>query len=178
MPVEKSTIGILSSDYPKYINDLAFDKEAGQMETVFETISALRNVRAEFNVPLGSKIDIVIDKNEELFSKIVPYLERLAKVNSVKFEKNSTAKKSATATVGDTKITIPLEGLIDINQEIERQNKKIDKLQTELKSIEGRLNNPNFVNSAPSEVVDKTKTRQKELTDEINVIKETIKKLS
>ena len=80
------------------------------METVFEAISALRNVRAEFNVPLNSKIDIIINKNEELFSKIIPYLERLAKVNSVKFDKNPNTKKSAFATIGDTKVVIPLEG--------------------------------------------------------------------
>ena len=177
-PVKKDTIGILSSNYPEYNGNFEFKQEVLQMETVFETISALRNVRAEFGVTLSSKIDIIIDKNEELFSKIIPYLERLAKVNSVKFDSNCDNKKSAVATVGDTKITIPLEGLIDIKQEIERQNKKIEKLQAELKSLEVRLNNPNFVNSAPKEVVDKTKNRQKELMDEISIINETIKKLS
>ena len=119
-----------------------------------------QNFIAEFNIPLGSKIDIIIDKNEELYSQIIPYLERLAKVNSVKFEANTNIPKSAYCTVGDTKITIPLEDLIDLKQEVARQQKKIDKLEVELKSIQGRLNNEKFVSSAPCDVVEKAKTRK------------------
>ena len=68
--------------------------------------------------------------------------------------------------------------LIDLEQEIARQQKKIDKLEIELKSIDGRLNNEKFVSSAPADVVQKAKNRKDELLAEINLIKETIKKLS
>ena len=78
----------------------------------------------------------------------------------------------------DTKITIPLEDLIDINQEIARQKKKIEKLENELKSISARLNNQKFVSSAPSDVVEKTKARKDELEGEIKLIEETIKRLN
>ena len=102
----------------------------------------------------------------------------MAKVNSVKFEKSSNASKSAFATVGDTKITIPLANLIDIDQEIARQKKKADKLETELKPISARLSNQNFVQSAPKEVVEKTRVQKDELEKQIGLIKETIKILS
>ena len=178
MPINKESKGILFAKYPKYDEKLDFNQDAKKMETVFETIKALRNIRAEFNIPLGSTIDIIIDNNEELYSQIIPYLKRLAKVNSIKFEKDTKMTKSAYCTVGDTKITIPLEDLIDLKQEISRQQKKIDKLENELKSIEARLNNDKFISSAPKEVVDKTKSRKEELNSEINLIKETIQKLS
>ena len=178
MPISKDTIGILNSVYPKYNNELCFSLDSEKMETVFETIKALRNLRAEFNVPLSSKIDIIIDKNEELYSQIIPYLNRLAKVEKVTFETNANTAKSAYCTVGETKITVPLADLIDLNQEIARQQKKIDKLEIELKSIDGRLSNEKFVSSAPKEVVQKAKDRKDELLAEINLIKETIKKLS
>ena len=178
MPINKSTVGILNAQYPSYDEKLCFANDAKKMEMVFETIKTLRNLRAEFNIPLGSKIDIIIDKNEELYSQIIPYLERLAKVNSVKFMTDSNIPKSAYCTVGDTKITVPLEDLIDLNQEIARQQKKIDKLQAELNSIEGRLKNTKFTQSAPKEVVEKTKERKDELLSEINLVNETIKKLS
>ena len=178
MPINKSTVGILNAQYPSYDEKLCFINDAKKMEMVFETIKTLRNLRAEFNIPLGSKIDIIIDKNEELYSQIIPYLERLAKVNSVKFMADSNIPKSAYCTVGDTKITVPLEDLIDLNQEIARQQKKIDKLQAELNSIEGRLKNTKFTQSAPKEVVEKTKKRKDELLSEINLVNETIKKLS
>ena len=178
MPINKSTVGILNTQYPIYQEKLYFNQDAKKMEMVFETIKTLRNLRAEFNIPLGSKIDIIIDKNEELYSQIIPYLERLAKVNSVKFMTDSNIPKSAYCTVGDTKITVPLEDLIDLNQEIARQQKKIDKLQLELNSIEGRLKNSKFIDSAPQEVVQKTKDRKDELLKEIELINNTIKKLS
>ena len=178
MPINKSTVGILNTQYPIYQEKLCFNQDAKKMEMIFETIKTLRNLRAEFNIPLGSKIDIIIDKNEELYSQIIPYLERLAKVNSVKFMTDSNIPKSAYCTVGDTKITVPLEDLIDLNQEIARQQKKIDKLQLELNSIEGRLKNSKFIDSAPQEVVQKTKDRKDELLKEIELINNTIKKLS
>ena len=178
MPISKDTIGILNTQYPTYNEKLNFKADSEKMETVFETIKALRNLRAEFNVPLGSKIDIIIDKNEELYSQIIPYLNRLAKVEKVEFSANSNIEKSAYCTVADTKITVPLADLIDLEQEIARQQKKIDKLESELKSIDGRLNNEKFVSSAPAEVVQKAKDRKDELLAEINLIKETIKKLS
>ena len=178
IPQNKEEKAILFAKYPKYDEKLEFSADSKKMETVFETIKTLRNVRAEFNIPLGSKIDIVIDNNEELYSQIIPYLERLAKVSSVKFDKNSSIPKSAYCTVGDTKITIPLEDLIDLKQEIARQQKKMDKLNQELKSIEGRLNNSKFINSAPKEVVQKTADRKNELVSELELIENTIKKLS
>ena len=178
MPIKKDTVGILASIYPKFSSELDFKIDAQKMETVFDTIKALRNLRAEFNIPLGSKINIIIDNNEELYSQIIPYLERLARVDKISFDKSAQIKKSAYCVVGDTKITVPLEDLIDLNQEIQRQQKKIDKLEAELKSVNGRLNNEKFVSSAPKEVVQKAKERKEELVSEINLINETIKKLS
>ena len=178
MPINKETIGIINSSYPKYDNKLSFYDDAKKTVTVFETIKALRNIRAEFNIPLGSKINIVIDKNEQLYSQIIPYLERLAKVAKVEFKQNVQIPKSAYCVVDDTKITIPLEDLIDINQEIKRQQKKIEKLEPELNSIVKRLQNEKFTTSAPADVVEKTKARKEELISQINLIKETINKLS
>ncbi len=178
MPIKRNSVGILKAVYPKYQGSFEFKTDAKKMETVFETIKALRNVRAEFNIPLSSKIDIVIDKNEDLYSQIIPYLNRLAKVNDVKFEANSNIAQSAYCNVADTKITIPLKGLIDIELEIKRQNKKIEKLNNELKPLEARLNNEKFVNSAPKEVVEKAIAQKQELAAQIELINQTIKKLS
>ena len=178
MPVKKEKKGILFENYPKYLEKFEFNSDAKKMETVFETIKALRNLRAEFNIPLASKIDIIIDKDENLYSQIIPYLKRLAKVNSIKFEKDSSIKKSACCTVSDTKITVPLEDIIDLKQEIIRQQKKMDKLLSELNSLNQRLNNEKFIKSAPFDVVEKTKNKKQELEAEIKIIKNTITKLS
>ena len=179
MPIEKSEIALMKTDFPVYNKEFEYCAESEQMETVFEAIKSLRNLRADFNIPVGTKINIKIDGDEELFSKIIPYIKRLARVEDVTFEKNSKDEKHcAYCTVGDTKIIVPLEGLIDIQKEIERQNKKIQKFETELNSLNGRLNNEKFVNSAPKEVVEQTKARVEEIKSEISTISDLIKKLS
>ena len=179
MPIEKSEIALMKTDFPVYNKEFEYCAESEQMETVFEAIKSLRNLRADFNIPVGTKINIKIDGDEELFSKIIPYIKRLARVEEVTFEKNSKDEKHcAYCTVGDTKIIVPLEGLIDIQKEIERQNKKIQKFEIELNSLNGRLNNEKFVNSAPKEVVEQTRTRVDEIKSEISTISELINKLS
>ena len=178
MPVKKDTKALLYCEYPKYSIQLSFTDESKKMETVFETIKALRNLRAEFNIPLGSKISIFVDKNEDLFLQIEKYLARLAKVESIKYSKDSNIAQSAVRVVDETKITVPLKDLIDIDLEIKRQNKKIEKLSAELKSIDSRLKNDKFINSAPLEVVEKTKERKSELENEIKLVNDIIKKLA
>ena len=179
MPIEKTEIALMKTDFPAYNKEFEYCAESEQMETVFEAIKSLRNLRADFNIPVGTKINIKIDGDEELFSKIIPYIKRLARVEEVTFEKNSKDEKHcAYCTVGDTKIIVPLEGLIDIQKEIERQNKKIQKFEAELNSLNGRLNNEKFVNSAPKEVVEQTRARVEEIKSEISTISELINKLS
>ena len=179
MPVEKTEIALMKTDFPQYREDLSFENDAQNMEIVFEAIKSLRNLRADFNIPVGVKMDIKIEGNKELFEKITPYIKRLARVENVEFvNENANSKHCAFCTVADTKIIVPLEGLIDIQKEIERQNKKIQKLQAELNSLNGRLSNEKFVNSAPKEVVESTKQRVVEVEGEIKTIDDLISKLS
>ncbi|MBE7706564.1 MAG: valine--tRNA ligase [Cyanobacteria bacterium SIG30] len=172
------TEAIMLTEYPVYKDELSFENEAKQMEFVFETIRALRNVRASFNIPLSTKINIVTDADKKLLEEVIPYLQKLAKVEEVEFSNSEKMpKQSASATVGSVKFAIPLKGLIDLNEEIARQNKKIEKLQKELNSLTARINNENFVKSAPCEVVQKTKDSIKEIELEINSIQEIINDL-
>ena len=86
-------------------------------------------------------------------------------------------KKSASAVVSASKIIIPLENLIDFNEEIQRQEKKLAKLEIERKSLEGRISNPKFVSNAPVELVEQTKDRIAEIELQQNNINELIKSL-
>ena len=173
---------IIIADYPVYKEDLVFSKEAHEMELVFETITSLRNVRQSFNISTSLKVDIEIraDKNEEpIFKSIESYIQRLAKVENISYAKKDapTPKKSATAVVSASTIVIPLENLIDFNEEIKRQQKKLDKLTAEKKSLEGRINNPKFVANAPQELIAQTKDRIAEISGQEKTISELIDSL-
>lgn len=169
---------IMLADYPVYDAELNFPAEAKEMELVFETIKSLRNVRQSFNIPPSIKVNIEIraEKTEKpIFESVLAHIKRLARVESITFadENLPTPKKSATAVVSASKIIIPLEDLIDINAELARQQKKLDKLLAEKNSLSGRLSNKKFIENAPKEVIEETQAQ----VDEISIQQEIIEKL-
>lgn len=173
---------IMHADFPLYEKKLVFEKEARQMELVFETITSLRNVRQSFNISPSVKVNIEIraEKSEKLiFEAVLSYIKRLARVEEITFadEKTPEPKKSATAVVSASKIIIPLEDLIDLSAEIARQQKKLDKLLAEKKSLTGRLSNKNFVDNAPKEVVEETQAKVDEITTQQEIIEKLINSL-
>ena len=181
--VKTDVTALIKAEYPQYKEEYHFPTEAKEMELVFETITSLRNVRQSFNISPSIKVNIeVLAPSEEkpVFEAVIPYLQRLARVENVKFIDNTdnSSKKSATAVVSASKIIIPLENLIDMDEEIARQNKKLDKLLKEKSSLEGRVNNPKFVEKVPKELVEETKAKiealsrqQKAIEDFINLLK-------
>lgn len=174
----KEFSAIMLADYPVFQDRFYFDKEAKEMELVFETIKSLRNVRQSFNIAPSVKVNIEVraEKSEKLiFESVTSYIKKLARVEEVTFADESapTPKKSATTVVSASKVIIPLADLIDINAEIARQQKKLDKLMTEKNSLSGRLNNKKFVDSAPKQVVEETQAK----VDEISAQQEIIEKL-
>lgn len=169
---------IIIADYPVYEKKLDFPKEAKEMELVFETITSLRNVRQSFNISPSVKVNIEIraEKSEKpIFEAIEAYIKRLARVEEISYaEENAPAiTKSATAVVSASKIIIPLADLIDLDAEVARQQKKLDKLLAEKNSLTGRLKNKNFVDNAPKQVIEETQAK----VDEISVQQDIIEKL-
>lgn len=177
--VKTDVTALIKAEYPQYKDEYHFPTEAKEMELVFETITSLRNVRQSFNISPSIKVNIeVLAPSEEkpVFEAVIPYLQRLARVENVKFIENTdnSSKKSATAVVSASKIIIPLENLIDMDEEIARQNKKLDKLLKEKSSLEGRVNNPKFVEKAPKELVEETKAKIEELSSQQKAIEDFI----
>ena len=182
IPKQSEFKALIVADFPVYTSKLAFDKEAKEMELVFETIKSLRNLRQGFNIAMSVKFDIEIraDKDEEpIFKEIESYIKRLARVENISYADDNVPapKKSATAVVWGSKIVVPLENLIDFNEEIARQQKKLDKLTAEKKSLAGRINNPKFVANAPQELIQQTKDRIEEIEGQEATISELIASL-
>lgn len=177
--VKTDVTALIKAEYPQYKEEYHFPTEAKEMELVFETITSLRNVRQSFNISPSIKVNIevlALSEEKPVFEAVIPYLQRLARVENVKFIDNTdnSSKKSATAVVSASKIIIPLENLIDMDEEIARQNKKLDKLLKEKSSLEGRVNNPKFVEKAPKELVEETKAKIEELSGQQKAIEDFI----
>ena len=178
---EKAT-ALIVSEYPTFKDSLVFTKESREMELVFETIKSLRNVRQSFNISTSLKVDIEIraEKTEKpVFEEIEAYIKRLAKVENITYADIDAPvpNKTATAVVSASKIILNLENLIDFNEEIKRQEKKLAKLTGEKKSLEGRINNPKFVANAPKELIEQTKARIEEISVQEKTINDLIESL-
>lgn len=174
---------IIVSDFPVYSDTFDFPKEAQEMELVFETIISLRNVRQSFNISPAVKCDIEIRaalKEKAVFEAIEAYIKRLARVENISYADGSAPvpPKSASAVVSASKFVIPLADLIDLDAETARQQKKLDKLLSEKKSLEGRINNPKFVANAPQELIQQTKIRIAEIEIQEKNITDLIKSLN
>ncbi len=183
IPKQTDFKAIMLADFPIYKESLEFAAEAKEMELVFETIKSLRNVRQSFNISMAVNFNITIHAPKEekaIFEAIESYIKRMAKVENISYsdELDFEVKKSATAVVSASKIVIPLENLIDFNEEIARQNKKLEKLTNERKSLEGRINNPKFVANAPADLINTTKARIEEINTQQTAISRLIGSLS
>lgn len=182
LPMNKGSVSIMKAKYPLYESELEFKDENTQMELVFETIKSLRNVRQSFNISVSTKVDIEVcaDENDKLiFEKVEAYIKRLARVENITYKspEGITLKQSAAAVVGNSKIIVPLAGLIDIDAEIGRQNKKLDKLLNEKSSLEGRMKNEKFVSNAPKELIEQTSSRIEEINTQQKAIEDLINSL-
>jgi valyl-tRNA synthetase len=182
IPGVKEESAIIVSKFPVYETELSYPNEAEEMNLVFQTITSLRNVRQSFNISTSATVDVEIrseGREKEIFNAIESYIRRLAKVNNISYaEMNAPVPpKSATAVVSTSKLIVPLADLIDLDAEVKRQEKKLEKLTNEKNSLLGRMKNEKFVANAPKELVDQTNARIEELTVQENVIKDLIDSL-
>ena len=170
---------LMKCDFP-VAKDYNFANSVAQMEKTIEAIKGLRNLRQSLNVPAGSQIDIKIYGDKALFEKTQAFLKRMVRVENIFITDetiNELPPQSASCVVGDTKIVVPLAGIIDLEKEKARQNSKIEKLNKEKTSLAARIANENFVKNAPQEVIETTKERIGELSKQIAAIEELMKSL-
>ncbi|MBO5739299.1 valine--tRNA ligase [bacterium] len=182
IPGTKEETAIIVSKFPVYEAELSYPNEAEEMNLVFQTITSLRNVRQSFNISTSATVDVEIrseGREKEIFKAIESYIRKLAKVNNISYaEMNAPVPpKSATAVVSTSKLIVPLADLIDLDAEVKRQAKKLEKLTNEKNSLLGRMKNEKFVANAPKELVEQTNARIEELTIQENVIKDLIESL-
>ena len=180
---ETEPSALIIAEYPTYRQELIYSKEAEEMKLVFDTITSLRNVRQSFNIPTSATVDVEIraglNSEREIFEAIESYIKRLAKVNNITYADidATVPPKSATAVVSASKLIVPLADLIDLDAEIKRQEKKLEKLTNEKNSLLGRMKNEKFVANAPKELVEQTNARIEEISAQEKVISDLIESL-
>ena len=174
---------LIVASWPQYREDLAFKAEEDQMESVMAAIRAIRNRRAEMNVPPSKKAALYVSTAKPaIFIEGEGFIQRLAYAEQVILldKEPENLEGMVTITTADAKLYIPMGQLVDVAKELERISKELEKARKNLASLEGKLNNANFVSRAPEAVVNAERekaAKAKELIKQLEQSEEAMKKL-
>lgn len=149
---------IMRSDWPVYEEKLNFPAEADTMERIMDVIRAIRNLRAEMNVPPAKRAAMTIvteGSRIPAFEAAALYVTRLAGAESVtvQADKAGVPEGAVSAVCESAEVFIPLNELIDVEKERERVGKEIERVRGEVARAEGKLSNESFVAKAPEKVI-------------------------
>ena len=154
----------------KWINRSSDDK----MEILKNLISSVRTIRSQMNVPPNKLCNMIVKCNTKQKSILNSYsliIESLAKIDNI--EMTEDAKKpsqSATAIVDNMEIFIPLDGIIDFDIEKDRLQKRINELKIHLVNVKKKLENKDFLNRAPENVIRHEKEKKENMILELDKI--------
>jgi valyl-tRNA synthetase len=165
LPADAQSPHAAVAPWPSVDTDWIDDNLDDAMRHVFDVIGAIRNVRSEMKIPAGKEVTCLIRVDRpKLLRNLRTYEENiriLGKIGSLTLDEN--VKKpvpSASAVIRDAEIFIPLEGLIDLEAERRRLQKELEHHTQQLERINRKLDNADFLQNAPPEVVAKERAKR------------------
>lgn len=174
---------IVVAEYPT-ANATFEDEEARRnMSMLIELIKQVRTIRLEVNRPLSKPVDMIIKTNGEMEKDILTknksFIERFCNPSSLTIDTEvSVPDEVKSAVIKGAELYLPLEGLVDIEEEIARLNKELEKWASEIKRAQGKLKNEKFVQNAPEHVVQEEREKEVEYQKRYDSVKEQIEKLN
>ena len=174
---------IMLRPYPVAGDGAGQDDAVEDIEWVRHFILGIRQIRGEMDISPGKPLPVVLQNSAaadgaraETYSNL---LQRVGRVESVAILKDGQEPPAAaTALLGDTRILVPMKGLIDVDAERGRLEKQIQRAKVDLERTRGKLDNANFVNNAPADVVTKEQQRALEFASTIAQLTEQLEKLA
>ncbi|GJL80698.1 MAG: valine--tRNA ligase [marine bacterium B5-7] len=173
---------IMILPYPKAdMERIDQDAEDG-MQWLQQFILGIRKIKAEMNIRPSAPVSVLLSGASETDRQRVidnrMYLNFLARTQSVDFlGDNDEGPEAAITLVGAMKVLIPLAGLIDRDAEITRLSREIDKLETDRNKIAGKLANSSFVDRAPAAIVEKERSRLKQISSDLDNLQDQLSKI-
>jgi valyl-tRNA synthetase len=163
-------ISLAAAEFPAADAQLVDLGEEKAMKVLQNAIVELRTLKAENQVPVKRKINLLVKcgkKEKKAISEHLVYFEALANVQSLEFvDEFPDGQLMLKGVAGAIEMAIPLEkGLVDFAKEKQRLEKELTKIKAEIEKIENRLGNDAFMEKAPQAVVEEAKSRLQELQD-------------
>ncbi|MEJ2416019.1 MAG: valine--tRNA ligase [Exilibacterium sp.] len=174
---------IMLASYPQADPNKIDTGAVADLEWVKGVVTGVRNIRGEMNISPGKALPALFrngsEEDRQRLRDNRQFLTRLASLESITWlESAEEAPMSATSLVGDMEILVPMAGVIDKDAETARLGKEIDKLKKDLGRVEGKLNNPSFVDKAPGAVVEKEKAKMVDMRGALSKLEEQLGKIN
>lgn len=162
--LQKKCKTIMLESYPQFNANQLDESALEDIAWLKKIIVAMRTLRSEKNISPAKSISVLLRKGSDLDKKNIAVhtliLKKLAKVEKLEWlDTEVTPPLSISTFVGELEIFVPMAELINIEEERTKLKKEIAKCENELLQIETKLKNPQFVDKAPSAVVEKEKNR-------------------
>ena len=169
---------IMISEYPKFREELVFTDAEEDVTRIISTITAVRQRRAEMNVPPSKKAKMfVITSYKDTFKNTEKILLKLASASEVVLTESYDADDAVMIATEAGSIYIPLSEVIDFEKERERLTTEMKKNDSEIERIEKKLSNEGFVAKAPKPVIDGERAKLKKYLEVRASLTEALKKL-
>lgn len=170
---------LIISKYPEFKENLCFETEKEKVALIMETIKAIRNRRSEMNVPPSKKTKIYIETEcVDDFNDLSLFIEKLAYGEKVIIgERFENINDAVTIILPKAKVYIPMDELIDKNEELQRLKKSLEAAEKEFKLASSKLSNEGFMSKAPQNVVDNVKKTYETYKEKIESLKSAIEEL-
>ncbi len=173
---------IMLRPYPEASGSSLDTTAVDDIEWVKQFILGIRQIRGEMDISPGKKLPVLLqgasDADQQRAEVHALLLQRVGRVESVSvLAAGEQPPAAATALLGDLRLLVPMKGIIDVDAERARLDKRMDKVRADLARTNGKLGNENFLNNAPLEVVTQERERAAEFEKTIAQLTEQLEKL-
>ncbi|TRZ37401.1 valine--tRNA ligase [Niallia circulans] len=173
---------ITTAAWPEVNTSFTDNKAANDMKLLVEIIRSVRNSRAEVNTPMSKKIKILLKAQDETIKATLAenkaYIERFCNPEELEIATDiAIPDKAMTSVITGVEIILPLEGLINMEEEIARLTKELDKWTKEVDRVQKKLSNEGFVKKAPEKVIAEEKAKEQDYLQKKATVEARIKEL-
>ncbi len=166
---------IMLEAFPTYDEALVFEAEESDFEKIIAAIKAIRNRRAEMNVPPSKKAELYIETAEsDVFEKGIMFFERLASTSAVKIMDKVEMADAVTVVTDCARLFIPLSEIIDKDKELARLNKEKAAVLKDIEIISKKLNNEGFLAKAPAQLIETEKGKLARANEKLAKIEQSL----
>ena len=171
---------IMVAPWPQYREDLCFQQEEEDFEKVMSAIKAIRNRRAEMNVPPSKKARVFVKTlNTGMFESGAMFIERLASASEVKVsgvapQQGEDFSDAVQVITDSARIFIPLDELVDKEKELARLEKERKACDKDIAMVEQKLSSQGFIEKAPQNVVEAERAKLEKHKERMEKIVESI----